>query len=50
MTGEIVLTGGASMILVHEARDASKDIDGLYEPKTVINRCVKKIASKQLAL
>jgi hypothetical protein len=34
--GEILLTGGAAMCLVHSARDMTKDIDALYEPKSVI--------------
>ena len=46
MNGEILLTGGASMCLVHSARDMTKDIDALYEPKTVINRLVLKIANE----
>ena len=36
--GEILLTGGAAMCLVHSARDMTKDIDALYEPKDAINR------------
>ena len=44
--GEIMLTGGASMCLVHSARDMTKDIDALYEPKTVINQLVVKIAAE----
>jgi hypothetical protein len=43
--GEILLTGGASMCLVHEARDMTKDIDALYEPKTVINSIIQKISA-----
>ena len=44
MNGELLLTGGASMCLVHSARDMTKDIDALYEPKTTINKLVVKIA------
>jgi len=46
MHGEILLTGGASMCLVHEARDMTKDIDALYEPKTIINKIVSDIAEQ----
>ena len=46
LKGEILLTGGAAMCLVHEARDMTKDIDALYEPKTVINRIAVKIAER----
>jgi hypothetical protein len=46
-TGEILLTGGAAMCLVHEARDMTKDVDALYEPKSDINEIVKRIAEKE---
>ena len=46
MSGEILLTGGAAMCLVHSARDMTKDVDALYEPKSEINRLVKKIAEQ----
>jgi len=45
--GEILLTGGAAMCLVHSARDMTKDVDALYEPKGEINRLVKKIAEQE---
>jgi len=38
MMGEILLTGGAAMCLVHDARDMTKDVDALYEPKPIINK------------
>jgi len=44
--GEIIITGGAAMCLAHSARDATKDIDALYEPKSEINVLVEKIASE----
>ena len=44
--GELLLTGGAVMCLVHEARDMTKDVDALYEPKTVINEIAKQIAER----
>ena len=44
--GELLLTGGAVMCLVHEARDMTKDVDALYEPKLVINTIVKQIAER----
>jgi hypothetical protein len=47
MRGEILLTGGAAMCLVHEARDMTKDIDALYEPKETINRLAAKIAERE---
>jgi hypothetical protein len=47
MSGEVLLTGGAAMCLVHEARDMTKDIDALYEPKETINRLAAKIAKRE---
>jgi hypothetical protein len=47
LKGEILLTGGASMCLVHSARDATKDIDALYEPKDTINHIANKIAEQE---
>lgn len=44
--GEIILTGGAVMCLVHSARDMTKDIDALYEPKNDINRLVEDMADE----
>ncbi|MDR2044995.1 MAG: hypothetical protein LBQ15_11705 [Clostridium sp.] len=47
LRGEILLTGGAAMCLVHEARDITKDIDALYEPKETINRIARDIAARE---
>jgi hypothetical protein len=43
-TGELLLVGGAAMSLVFDARDMTKDIDALYEPKSDINRLAEEIA------
>ena len=42
--GEILIAGGASMCLAFSARDATKDIDAIYEPKLIINEIAAKIA------
>jgi hypothetical protein len=47
MKGEILLTGGAAMCLVHSARDMTKDIDALYEPKSIINKIAAGIAERE---
>lgn len=44
--GEILLTGGAAMCLVHSAREMTKDIDALYEPTEDINQIVARIAEE----
>jgi len=46
LQGEIILTGGASMCLVHDARDMTKDVDALYEPKSVINDLVQEVSNE----
>jgi len=47
MDGEILLTGGAAMCLVHSARDMTKDVDALYEPKELINDLVARVADER---
>jgi len=42
--GEILIAGGASMCLAFSARLATKDIDAIYEPKSVINEIAARIA------
>lgn len=45
-SGELLLMGGAAMALVHDARDMTKDIDALYEPKLDINRLTEEVAEE----
>jgi predicted nucleotidyltransferase len=45
--GEILLTGGAAMCLVHNARDMTKDVDALYEPKPIINELAGQVAKEK---
>jgi hypothetical protein len=47
LKGEILLTGGAAMCLVHGARDITKDIDALYEPKEAVNQIAASIAERE---
>jgi len=44
--GQLLLTGGAAMSLVHRARDMTQDVDALYEPKTEIYEYAKKVAKE----
>lgn len=37
MHGEILIAGGASMCLAFSARPATRDINAIYEPKSIIN-------------
>ena len=43
-TGELGLCGGAVMCLVFNARSATKDIDGIFEPSAIIRKAVKHVA------
>lgn len=44
--GELGICGGAVMCLVFQTRQATKDIDGIFEPTKEIRRAIKKIARK----
>jgi hypothetical protein len=41
--GEIVIYGGAAMVLVLEARPSTKDVDAVFVPKEIIYRAAKEI-------
>jgi len=42
--GEVLIVGGAAMCLAHDARDATKDVDALFEPKTEMLDAIKAVA------
>ncbi len=44
--GEIGLCGGAVMCLVFQARKATKDIDGIFEPTQEIRKASQKVAQR----
>lgn len=44
--GEILLCGGAVMCLVFNARDSTKDIDGIFEPTATMRESAKDVAKK----
>jgi hypothetical protein len=46
ITGEICLTGGASMCLVHKTRLSTDDIDASLNPSAIIKEIAIKIAQK----
>lgn len=42
--GEVGICGGAVMCLVFQAREATKDIDGIFEPTEAIRKASRKVA------
>lgn len=44
--GELFLVGGAAMALAYNARRATRDIDGVFEPKRVIYEAAARIAAR----
>ena len=45
--GEIGLVGGAVMCLVYNARNATKNIDAIFEPSSTIRQIVLEIAQEE---
>jgi hypothetical protein len=46
LKGEILLFGGAAMVLAFNARSSTKDVDAIFRPKKEIYAISKKIARK----
>ena len=46
-SGELFLVGGAAMALGYDAREATRDIDALFEPKLVIYEAAARIAGRE---
>lgn len=45
--GEVGICGGAVMCLVFQARQATKDVDAIFEPSAEIRKAVKMIAHRE---
>ena len=44
--GEMSLVGGAVMCLCYKSREVTQDIDAIFQPKTIINGMIEKIATE----
>ena len=43
VVGEIVLFGGAAMVLAHKARVSTKDVDAVFAPKGVVYQAAAEV-------
>ncbi len=46
VTGELFVVGGAAMALAYDARRLTSDVDGIFEPKSVIYEAAETVVSR----
>ncbi|TDU69342.1 hypothetical protein EI77_02995 [Prosthecobacter fusiformis] len=46
VTGELCIFGGAAMILAFDARQSTRDVDGIFVPKAVVSGAVEEVAQE----
>jgi hypothetical protein len=44
LQGEVLIVGGAAMCLAHDARDTTKDVGALFEPKIEMMDAIRNVA------
>ena len=44
--GQLLICGGAALTLVYNARDSTRDIDGIFEPKETFRKIIKKVGTE----
>ncbi len=45
-SGELFLVGGAAMALGYDAREATRDVDAVFEPKSRISASARRVAER----
>ncbi|MEI6169121.1 MAG: DUF6036 family nucleotidyltransferase [bacterium] len=46
VVGEIVIFGGAAMVLAHKARLSTKDVDAVFAPKALVYQAAAKVTEE----
>ncbi|MBP7877480.1 DUF6036 family nucleotidyltransferase [Candidatus Neomicrothrix sp.] len=49
-SGQLFLVGGAAMALAHDTRRATRDLDGVFEPKLAIYAAAERVADRHPGL
>ncbi len=46
VTGELCIFGGAAMVLAFDARQSTRDVDGVFVPKAVVADAIEEVAAE----
>lgn len=47
LSADLMIVGGAAMVLVYDARAATRDIDGVFEPKDRVYDAARRVAAAE---